>query len=479
MKKDSSGYDIFISYTETDKSWAKSLSRALTKEGYKVFFDREKINPDEDIWEKTYNALSASRYIIFVISKNGLIANWEQMEVIAEIWLELLNRKKTSLIISLSELKVPALIKQSKFIDGQEDSDVEEIIEEIADLIKPVRNIKTKKDSSPQAIKDEILKSLRIKLKFSFFIQNPFREQIDKVYDQFSYNDHLQIIESKNINQGNYYLSYWGFKAAKLISEELFNNYGKKNAALIHSQFSKKLLFELPLQKPSAEYKFVKSIKHTFWAAEILLLLESNLDFVEEIIENLLEKSSEYMNADGGWKDYLSPDRPSSLLTSIYAFTLFSKIERKKELIDVPQSQKDILKKVINQTEKFILKQWEDRKWEFSNLHWQISAINILIHYAPFSNNKEALKKIIDPFYDFSSDKGTFINPFIGTEFFLSEYTLSIRLLYVLQLVSGIKKKKTKINNLKEKIIENYSHSEFMNNYDIFFLAEILKGEHG
>jgi hypothetical protein len=479
LKKESTNYDIFISFTETDKSWAKSLSRSLTKDGYKVFLDREKVKSDEDIWEKTFNALSASRYIIFVISKNGLIANWEQMEVIAEIWLDLLNRKKKSLIISLSELKVPALIKQSKFIDGQEDSDVEEIIEEIAELVKPAKAAKAKKEkeAAPVTRESEIMKSLALKLKFSFFIQNPFREQIDKIYDQYSYNDHLQLIESKNINTGNYFLSYWGFKAAKLISPDLFKNFHKKNAALIYSQFAKKVLFELPLLKPSAEYKFVKSIKHTLWGAEMLLLLGSNLDFVAEIIENLLENSTEYMNPDGGWKDYLSSDRTSSLLTSLYAFSLFSKIARKKELIDVPKAQKAILKQIIEQTEKFIIAQWETRKWEFSNLHWQISAINIMIDYAPFSNHKEILKKIADEFYDFISDKGILKNHLIGTEFFLSENILSIRLLYSLMLVSALKMKKTKFNNLKDKVFKNYSHSEFMHNHDIYFLAEILKSD--
>ena len=96
MKQDNPNYDIFISYSETDKSWAKSLSRALIKEGYKVFLDREKTKTREDNWEKTYDALTSCRFIIFVMSKNGLISDWEQMEVIAELWFGLLKRKKTS-----------------------------------------------------------------------------------------------------------------------------------------------------------------------------------------------------------------------------------------------------------------------------------------------------------------------------------------------------------------------------------------------
>jgi hypothetical protein len=477
MEKGSSNYDIFISYTESDKSWAKSLSRGLSKEGYKVYFDREKIKADEDIWEKTFNALYASRYIIYVISKNGLIANWEQMEVIAEIWQGLLNRKKKSFIISLSELKVPALIKQSKFIDGQDDGDIDEIIEEISEIIKPVKAAKAKKEPVVKTLKEDILKSLKIKLKFSFFIPNPFREHIDKIYDQFTYNDHLQIVESKSINTANYFLSYWGWKAARLLIPELFKGNARKNAGLIHSQFAKKTLLELPLQKPSTEFKFVKSIKHTLWAVEMLLLLESNLDFVAEIIENLNENSHEYMNDDGGWKDYYSSERPSSLITSLYAFTLFSKIERKMTIIDIPQRQRKYLKQIISQTEKFILDQWETRKWEFSNLHWHVSAINLLIQYAPFCNKPDALKKIIASFYDLINEKGELVNPLIGTEFYLSGYIISLRLLYALNLAAPVIKKKVKFNKLHDKVMANYSHGEFMYNHDIFFLAELLGEE--
>ncbi len=473
MKKDSSAFDIFLSYSDNDRSWAKSLFNALTKQGYKVFFDKEAIKSSDNLWEKIYGGLSSSRYIVFVISKNGISSEWEQMEVIAQIWFELLEKKKKSFVISLSESRIPALIKSSKYINGHEDADVEDIVDELSSFVK---HDKKGKVSSPKLSEQELTelakKSLKIKLKFDLLMLSSEKDKNEPIYEQFTYCEHSLFSDK---NKANNYLSYWGYKALKSFEPSLFNDYSKVSANFIYSQFSKKLLFEISLPKPSI-FKDIKSIKHTVWAIELLLLLEHNLDFVEEIVENLLDKSSEYTNEDGGWKDFLHPTRQSSLITSVYIFSLLSKLRSNKELIAIPARLKDKTNQIIEQTESFILGQWDERKWQFSNLHWQISAINTFIHYAPYSNNKVKLKAISDVFFNFLTKDGHLVNPLVGIEFFLSDYILSARLAYALKISNRVTKKNAKFNHLIERLVNEYSNSEAMASHDIFFISELFKG---
>jgi hypothetical protein len=472
LKKDSSTFDIFLSYSDNDRSWARSLFTALTKEGYKVFFDKEAVKSSDNLWEKIYSGLSSSRYIVFVISKNGISSDWEQMEVIAQIWFELLEKKKKSFIISLSDSRIPALIKSSKHINGQEDTDVDDIVDELSSLVKPEKKSKgSAKKLSGQELIDFVQKSLKIKLKFDFLLPSTEKEKIEPLYEQFTYSEHSIFLDKNKLNT---YLSYWGYKGLKSFEPAIFNNYSKVSVNFVHAQFSKKLLFEVSLPKPSI-FKDIKSIKHTVWAAELLLLLEHHLDFVAEIIENLIEKSSEYTNDDGGWKDFLHPTRQSSLITSVYIFSLFSKLCNHEELIDIPVRLHDKVTQLLEQTEKFILAQWEERKWQFSNLHWQISAINIFIHYAQYSTNKTKLKAISDILFNFLTKDGHLVNPLVGIEFFLSEYILSARLAYALKISGRMTKKNAKFNSLVERLLNEYSNSEAMAPHDIFFLSELFK----
>lgn len=476
MKKENSLFDIYLAYTDNDKAWTKSLFNSLTRKGYRVFFDKENIKPGENIWEKTFNALLSSKQIAFVISKNAVSSNWEKLEIIAEIWLDILKRKKKSLIITLSESRIPAIIKKSsKIIDAQEDSELEDVVDEIAGELKTSKQEKKvlkKVDSTD--FKQEILKSLRIKLRFNFLMPELERKQFDTVYEQFTYLENLQIFENSNLkNNSDYYISYWGYKAAKLLDNITFEEHSASDSNFIHSKFFKKLLIEIPF-KSTGDFKTIKSVKHTLWAIELLLLLEHNLDFVQEVFENLIEKSDEYMNSDGGWKDYLFPGRNSSLLTSLYAFCLFSRIKNHKELIDIPKSLGSKLKKITEQTENYILSQWYEKKWVFSNLHWKLAAINIFIHFVQFSENLSKIKEIFKVFEHFVNEKGVLRNSQFGLDFYVSEYILSVRIAYTLK--SGSEKTGLKFHeNLTKTLIENYSHEAYMSPCDIYFLTSILK----
>jgi hypothetical protein len=65
-------YDIFLSYSNKDKSWVSEFVSSLKEAGVKTWFDVQDIAPGERFVDKAQQALRESRTIVVILSKNSL-----------------------------------------------------------------------------------------------------------------------------------------------------------------------------------------------------------------------------------------------------------------------------------------------------------------------------------------------------------------------------------------------------------------------
>jgi len=73
-------YDVFLSYSSTDVSWAEWLESDLDQRGVKVYRDKERLTAGE-AWEpQLQEAIEASRHLLVLWSANARDSDWVQEE---------------------------------------------------------------------------------------------------------------------------------------------------------------------------------------------------------------------------------------------------------------------------------------------------------------------------------------------------------------------------------------------------------------
>ena len=73
-------YDIFISYRSTQRDWAESLTRNLTAQGYKIFFDQWELQGGRDFTQTIAQALRNSHCALLVATPEAAESGWVQHE---------------------------------------------------------------------------------------------------------------------------------------------------------------------------------------------------------------------------------------------------------------------------------------------------------------------------------------------------------------------------------------------------------------
>jgi len=370
-------YDLFISYNDSDTLFVEKLYKKLLNTNIKVFFENDNYKKHYNIWEFFYKTLETSKYNLFIYSESVIKDN-DKLITIYKIWTELLGKKNKTITLNTTNKKISPLFKSFYIIENSY-SEIDDIFEEIKYILQSSLTTRNKKQ---KMTKKKINESLFYKLKFDFFISSQYNYNI--IYERNIYDEHIKLI-GDNRNQ-YYYLDYWGLKSAKILAPLLFESFYYKTNNYIYSKLSKNKIIEIPIQKIGKEIKTIKSLKQTIWALEILFLSKENIDFIIEFTEEFLLNKQLYISIDNGWKDLLSNDSNSSLLSSLYVFCFLSKI---KDYIDIEQE-------ILLKTENFIINELKTKKGIFSNLHWIIGFINILITYLPFSNYLYKIEPIIN-----------------------------------------------------------------------------------
>lgn len=115
------GTNIFISYSNDDKSFALDLYSDLVSEGYSPWLDEYDIKGGDSIPKKIQEGITNSDYVVVILSENSVNSKWVNEEWQTKYWDEINENKVKVVPILIENCKIPALLKKKKYIDFRED----------------------------------------------------------------------------------------------------------------------------------------------------------------------------------------------------------------------------------------------------------------------------------------------------------------------------------------------------------------------
>jgi len=120
MPKRSKSWDLFLSYSSTDRRKADLIVKDLESAGLKVWFDRKEIIGGDRIREKIADGILNSSAVLVLASTSSLKSQWVLNELDAAMLREIEERKKIVVPVLLGRLEVgrlPPDIQGKNYID--------------------------------------------------------------------------------------------------------------------------------------------------------------------------------------------------------------------------------------------------------------------------------------------------------------------------------------------------------------------------
>jgi len=112
---------VFLSYSHADRSVVDRLADDLGSIGVSVWKDTSGTAPGRPIPEAIETALQAADYLLLCLSDNSLRSNWVKLEYGAAVALWVKTRKPTIVPLLLTEVIVPPLLANIRYVDFRGD----------------------------------------------------------------------------------------------------------------------------------------------------------------------------------------------------------------------------------------------------------------------------------------------------------------------------------------------------------------------
>lgn len=126
-------YQVFLSYASDDKEIARRIADKLRESGVQVWFDLYELKAGDSLIKAIQNAISASDYLIVLLSPNSVDSVWVQKELNVALARELTTRDITLLPVVIADCEIPASLASRKYLDLRLNFDqgVEQLVEQI------------------------------------------------------------------------------------------------------------------------------------------------------------------------------------------------------------------------------------------------------------------------------------------------------------------------------------------------------------
>ncbi|MGK7956478.1 MAG: TIR domain-containing protein [Crocosphaera sp.] len=108
---------VFISYSNQDKQIACIIAKELERQDILVWFDENEINIGDSIGQKIQERISASDYIVIILSKNYINNIWLKKEFDYFASPEIAKRDITILPVLVSNYEIPFALKNYQYFD--------------------------------------------------------------------------------------------------------------------------------------------------------------------------------------------------------------------------------------------------------------------------------------------------------------------------------------------------------------------------
>ncbi len=127
-------YQVFLSYASADKKIAHKIVNELRKRGIRVWFDAYELQHGDSIVKAIENAISASDYLVVLLSPNSVNSVWVQKELGATLSTELTSRDITLLPVLIADCDIPPILASYQYFDLRTDFEqgVARLVEQIS-----------------------------------------------------------------------------------------------------------------------------------------------------------------------------------------------------------------------------------------------------------------------------------------------------------------------------------------------------------
>jgi hypothetical protein len=78
-------FDVFLSHSNSNRSWSRVFASELRSRGCNVFFDEDSVDEASSVEEQIRGALKNSRAVVSVLDRSSAGSNWAAFEVGAAI----------------------------------------------------------------------------------------------------------------------------------------------------------------------------------------------------------------------------------------------------------------------------------------------------------------------------------------------------------------------------------------------------------
>lgn len=133
-------FDVFISYSSADAAFVQDLVGRMERKGVSLWFDRAEIKPGDYIRERINKGISASRYLLAVLSPNSLNSRWVQQEIDAAMIRELHERNVQLIPLLIGAIEpddLPPDLRGKNYLDFREKSKELPELERLIGLLNP------------------------------------------------------------------------------------------------------------------------------------------------------------------------------------------------------------------------------------------------------------------------------------------------------------------------------------------------------
>jgi hypothetical protein len=110
-------YDVFISYSHTDREFVTKLANKLRENGIMVFLDYEEFRVGSPLIIELERAVTSSRYILLVLSPDFLQSSWNNFESLFIQMVDPTGRERRIIPLIYRDADIPLRLRSLVYID--------------------------------------------------------------------------------------------------------------------------------------------------------------------------------------------------------------------------------------------------------------------------------------------------------------------------------------------------------------------------
>lgn len=328
---------------------------------------------------------------------------------------------------------------------------------------------------------DDLTESLQRRIRSDFLIEGPHAGEFIGGREE---GRHWQETRREPCDsKPAYYLTYWGWRAARTLFATLPTDWIETTTNAVASRIGDRHWISVNISDyddPTVSSRSAETIRHTVRAADILLLLSQESRLVSQIAWAVVSDSEDSTSPEGGWYEFRGEAASGpSLFASLYVFHFLAELLHMGSAapVDDWESFANKALPIAQNTESFLINQWEVNQWRYRSVPWQVGAPIVLAELVPYATTLEQLQHPVDSMVDLLNPSGRLRDPHVGEPMNASEYMVATRLAYGLHCWyerSGLERP-DRVTNLTKWLLAQYRHDRQLTTCEVAFLAELFK----